>query len=1417
MRYTRGKWRVTNPKVWLFSSVLILGWRIVPTVAQASEAETVTMSSHSVQLETDSQDQLTEVARISKTAVTRDRHSVTAQSSKSADRTSSEQSATTGTVEAVSPTTSEAQQRSTQQDKTAVDQQASDSTAASAGASTNQASAATSSDQAPAANSTGTHHAIDMASSASALGADSGAHSESLSEAQHSGGQGKTIDSDLSGTVHSQSSVSTVTTATPVNSNSSRAVAATDQMSSRVEKRALNKTNVTKSINIPVATKQPSKQRTVTASSFLTTAKNLADKNYLDQYAKQHGQAALIALIQDWLSTYRIIALTGITIVNSSFDGSVATISGGLHVINTGATIRSGQDDEWETIINGGLSVTNNTITFTTTNGLVDRPVANQDMDFTKPRPTGNGAIKGLPSVTVDSSLINAQEFSQAQINISDFYDQLVTAGTILSATNGGTLSKMLIGESGTADLGSYQGHHYYAVNIDLNDWHSGIRTTGFNNDDVVIYNVVTAAPALTIGGGFSSSTPNLVWNFNHAMRIQNTTMITGKIVAPHAVFTTNQNVDSAAVLQYGYGDVDSAIRETITSQNEHNYGFGQVVTDDPLDYLIAVIKSDGTSIDTLAGFRHLLATGQLKITITDAAGTRLSGLNAVDTHIAGQHCYLITYQFGDQTATTWLNVQPSHEPIIPISRIPEYSAITRTINYQDERTGAVLAGPVIQNVRVVRFAIFNAKTHELLGYDTNGDGIVDTSDGTIAWLLVPPTDQDWVQVVSPDLSAQGYQAPDIPVVAGQTVIINGGDRTMNTNVIVKYQQQTHIATTQRTVTRTINYIDGGTLQPIASLHAVVQTVKYQLLAVVAHDGTILGYDTNGDGQIETQLADEAWLIVGSGPWFGAVKSPDLSHEGYAAPDLKVVPEQMVAGVDDKDVTINVYYRLATQAVTVYQNKRRVISYIDRQTHQSIATTVQQLVIYQRTAIIEKKTGKCLGYDLNGDGLVDTSQADYAWILVGSGQFAAVTSPTLVVQGYTDPDIRTVAAQTVAITDPDLMTTIVTYDHRIITVTPGNPARPGQPVDPDNPNILFPDEGGDTDLTHTVTRIIHYVYEDGTTAAASVLQTVQFQRNAMIDLVTGEVTYQEWVPVSVTEMAGVISPIVAGATTTLTEVAAQQVSVTTADQVVVVTYKKSAIKPEEPGQPEQPSQPEEPGQPEQPSQPEEPGQPEQPSQPEEPGQPEQPSQPEEPGQPEQPSQPEEPGQPEQPSQPEEPGQPEQPSQPEEPGQPEQPSQPEEPGQPEQPSQPEEPGQPEQPSQPEEPGQPEQPSQPEEPGQSEKPGELQKPSQPADSEQPDGLSDQANLSRNQAEQSRTSQPSQAESDQSVVQTNQQKTAASVSGIGWVSAPAVSKRTTKHHRMTTLPQTDEQNTQLSLLGMIGLALSSILGWLKIKSRD
>ncbi|WP_103127114.1 mucin-binding protein, partial [Lactiplantibacillus paraplantarum] len=1168
MRYSREKQRFNHPKVWLFSSVLILGWGVVPMAVQASQTGAVVAKLHAA---------LPKVAN-ERPSAGKNKTSVTSaadsERATAAHSTSTVALSTTAATETESqagvvkqPVADSASQRQTSSQSeseartsaTTSGQRVSESVAVESAASTSQTSASTSSSQVASSDNS------KRSSNSTSTIMPSGKHSMS---SQQSTATSNAKSAQLTNSATAQPSVTTASgELLPVakdvpnsttNQQSSKAFSASkstqmqsDKVSVGAQSTVANKVSEIKpAITATAATvKQAGDGRTATASAFLATAKNLADKSYLEQYVKQYGRPALIALIQDWLSTYRIIALTGITIVNSSFDGSVATISGGLHVINAGATIRPGKDSEWDMIVNGGLSVTNNTITFTTSNGLVDRSVANQDMDYSRPRPTGNGAIKGVPTVTINSSLADPREFNQAQVNISDFYNQLVSAGTILPATNGGTLSKALIGESGTTDLGSYQGHHYYAVNIDLNDWHSGIRTTGFTDDDVVIYNVVTGASELTIGGGFSSSTSNLVWNFNQATRIKNTTAIAGKMVAPHAVFTTNQNVDSAAVLQYGYGDGDSAVWEMITSQNEHNYSFGQMVGDDPLAYLIAVIKSNGTVIDTLAGFQDLITTGELTITITDAAGNRLPGLNAVNTHVAGQHRYLITYQFNDQTATTWINVLASQEPVTPVQQVPEYSNITRTIQYQDGRTGKSIAKSVVQTVPVVRLAILNAETHELLGYDTDGDGAFDTSDGSLAWRLVNPTDyQRWAQVISPDLSMQGYQAPDIPVVVAQEVVINGGGITMNADVVVKYQQQTHVETTQRTITRTINYLDAGTLQAIDAVQPVVQTIKYELLTIIAHDGTILGYDTDGDGQVDTQTADEAWLLVGSAPWFETVKSPDLSSDGYAVPDLKVVPEQMVAGVNDKDVTINVYYRLATQAVTEYQNKRRVITYIDRQTHQSVAANVQQLVVYQRTAIIEKKTGKYLGYDLNGDGLIDTNQADRAWTVVGRNQFDAVASPDLGAKGYTDPDLKTVASWVVAVDDTDLTTVMVTYGHRTITVTPSDP----NPIAPGNPNIVFPDESGEADLTHTVTRTIHYVYGDGTQVAAPVRQTVRFQRSVTIDLVTGQMTYQDWVPVTTATMASVISPIVADATATLATVAAQQVNATTADQVVTV-------------------------------------------------------------------------------------------------------------------------------------------------------------------------------------------------------------------------------------------------------------------------
>ncbi|HFI0283025.1 TPA: Rib/alpha-like domain-containing protein, partial [Streptococcus suis] len=66
------------------------------------------------------------------------------------------------------------------------------------------------------------------------------------------------------------------------------------------------------------------------------------------------------------------------------------------------------------------------------------------------------------------------------------------------------------------------------------------------------------------------------------------------------------------------------------------------------------------------------------------------------------------------------------------------------------------------------------------------------------------------------------------------------------------------------------------------------------------------------------------------------------------------------------------------------------------------------------------------------------------------------------------------------------------------------------PVDPANPTN--PKDGSTLELTRTVTRTIQYKYidENGQEASATVTQTATFTRTATVNMVTGEVTYDEW-------------------------------------------------------------------------------------------------------------------------------------------------------------------------------------------------------------------------------------------------------------------------------------------------------------------
>ena len=86
---------------------------------------------------------------------------------------------------------------------------------------------------------------------------------------------------------------------------------------------------------------------------------------------------------------------------------------------------------------------------------------------------------------------------------------------------------------------------------------------------------------------------------------------------------------------------------------------------------------------------------------------------------------------------------------------------------------------------------------------------------------------------------------------------------------------------------------------------------------------------------------------------------------------------------------------------------------------------------------------------------------------------------------------------------------MVHLKHATKTITPEDPATPGQPINPKG-NAEYPNGVAKDDLTDTVTRTINYVDADGNpvkggpNGETTIKQTVTFKRTAVIDKVTGQ-------------------------------------------------------------------------------------------------------------------------------------------------------------------------------------------------------------------------------------------------------------------------------------------------------------------------
>ncbi|MFR0628102.1 mucin-binding protein [Limosilactobacillus mucosae] len=283
-------------------------------------------------------------------------------------------------------------------------------------------------------------------------------------------------------------------------------------------------------------------------------------------------------------------------------------------------------------------------------------------------------------------------------------------------------------------------------------------------------------------------------------------------------------------------------------------------------------------------------------------------------------------------------------------------------------------------------------------------------------------------------------------------------------DVYYVYEQVTyHTGAETRDVTRTIEYYDSVTGEPIPSNleSTVTQTATLTRNKIYDDQGNFIGYGTvSADGSSYT--IDDSWKV--DAQTWTQQDSADLSDYGYTAPDRASVAAVTVDG-DTTNVTEKVYYGHQTMPVTPTDPKtpgepinpkgdvtypdgvakddlnatvKRTINYVDENGNKvngapDGTSSYVQTAEFTRTAIVDKVTGKILGYDTNNDGKVDAESADRAWTPIEK-TLDAVKSADPSSVGYDNVDIANVSSLVVMAGEGDTTVTI-TYSNNQVSGT----------------------------------------------------------------------------------------------------------------------------------------------------------------------------------------------------------------------------------------------------------------------------------------------------------------------------------------------------------------------------------------------
>ena len=209
-----------------------------------------------------------------------------------------------------------------------------------------------------------------------------------------------------------------------------------------------------------------------------------------------------------------------------------------------------------------------------------------------------------------------------------------------------------------------------------------------------------------------------------------------------------------------------------------------------------------------------------------------------------------------------------------------------------------------------------------------------------------------------------------------------------------------------------------------------------------------------------------------------------------------------------------------------------------------IKVVVKYTADAQKAAVtyIDDNTGKSLKVD-NLDGVTNAK----------SGYTTKSAIDTYTSLGYTLVSDDTNGAEVVFDNDDKVdQAFTVHFSHGTITVTPENPGKPGQPINPGKGSANYPDDTDVKDLTDTVNRTITYVMSDGSKAPDAVKDSLSYTASKVIDKVTGEVLETKWSANQ--DFKDVTSPAVKGYTADTKTVSNKDVAHDAADISVVVNY-----------------------------------------------------------------------------------------------------------------------------------------------------------------------------------------------------------------------------------------------------------------------